>query len=87
MIIFTGKILIMEYIADRITIDDNICNGRPTIRGTRISVQTILDFLYVGDSSQDILDQYPTLEPDDINASLKFAVDLMSRNYSIKQGS
>jgi uncharacterized protein (DUF433 family) len=77
----------MEYIADRITIDDNICNGRPTIRGTRISVQTILDFLSAGDSSQDILDQYPTLEPDDINASLKFAADLMNRNYSIRQGS
>ena len=74
----------MEYIADRITIDDNICNGRPTIRGTRISVQTILDYLSAGDSAQDILDQYPTLEPDDINASLKFAADLMKRNYSIK---
>ena len=74
----------MEYIAERITIDDNICNWRPTIRGTRISVQTILDFLSAGDSSQDILDQYPTLEPDDINASLKFAADLMNRNYSIK---
>ena len=84
MIIFTGKFWIMEYIADRITIDDNICNGRPTIRGTRISVQTILDFLSAGDSPQDILDQYPTLEPDDINASLKFAADLMNRNYSIK---
>ncbi len=61
----------MEYIADRITIDDNICNGRPTIRGTRISVQTILDYLSAGDSSQDILDQYPSLEPDDIKACLK----------------
>ena len=74
----------MEYISDRITIDDNICNGRPTLRGTRIGVQTILDFLSAGDSSQDILDQYPTLEPDDINASLKFAADLMNRNCSIK---
>ena len=74
----------MQYIADRITIDDDICNGRPTIRGTRISVQTILDFLSAGDSSQDILDQYPSLEPDDITASLKFAADLMNRNYSIE---
>jgi uncharacterized protein (DUF433 family) len=74
----------MELIAERITIDDDICNGRPTIRGTRISVQTILEFLSAGDSSQDILDQYLTLEPDDINASLKFAADLMNRNYSIR---
>ena len=76
----------MKYIAERITIDDDICNGRPTIRGTRISVQTILEFLSAGDSSQDILDQYPTLAPGDITASLKFAADLMSKNYSIRQG-
>ncbi|GAH52443.1 unnamed protein product, partial [marine sediment metagenome] len=74
----------MEYIADRITIDDNICNGRPTIRGTRITVQTILDFLSAGDSAKDILKQYPSLEADDIKASIKFAADLMNRNYSIK---
>lgn len=74
----------MEYIAERITIDDNICNGRPTIRGTRISVQTVLDFLSAGDSPKDILEQYPSLEPDDINACIKFAADLMNRNYSIK---
>lgn len=74
----------MEYIFDRITIDDTICNGRPTIRGTRISVQTILDFLSAGDSSKDILEQYPSLEPEDIKACMKFAADLMSRNYSIK---
>ena len=69
MIHFTEKYWIMEYIADRITIEDDICNGRPTIRGTRISVQTILDYLSAGDSSQDILDQYPSLEPDDITTS------------------
>lgn len=74
----------MEYIAERITIDDNICNGRPTIRETRITVQTILDFLSAGDSTKDILSQYPSLEPDDIKASIKFAADLMNRNYSIK---
>lgn len=74
----------MEYIADKITIDDNICNGRPTVRGTRITVQTILDFLSAGDSEKDILNQYPSLESDDIKACLKFAADLMNRNYSIK---
>ncbi len=74
----------MEYIAERITIDDNICNGRPTIRGTRITVQTILDFLSAGDSPEDILQQYPSLESDDIKASIRFAADLMNRNYSIK---
>jgi uncharacterized protein (DUF433 family) len=74
----------MEYITDRITIDDNICNGRPTIRGTRISVQTVLDYLSAGDSEKEILDQYPSLESDDIKACIKFAADLMNRNYTIK---
>jgi uncharacterized protein (DUF433 family) len=75
----------MEYIGERITIDDNICNGRPVILGTRITVQTILDFLSAGDSAEDILKQYPALKPDDINASIKFAADLMNRNYTIRK--
>ena len=74
----------MEYIIDRITIDDSICNGKPTIRDTRITVQTILDFLSAGDSEKEILKQYPSLESSDIRACIKFAADLMNRNFSIK---
>jgi uncharacterized protein (DUF433 family) len=62
----------MEYITDRITIDDNLCNGKPTIRGKRITVQTILKFLSAGESNEEILKQYPSLEPDDIKACLEF---------------
>ncbi|RIH62953.1 DUF433 domain-containing protein [Mariniphaga sediminis] len=74
----------MEYISDRITIDEKICNGKPTIRGSRITVQTLLEFLSAGDSPDDILKQYPSLELEDIQASLKFAASLLGRNYSIK---
>ena len=74
----------MEYITDRITLDDNICNGRPAIRSTRITVQTILDFLSAGDTEKEILEQYPSLESEDIKACIKFAADLMNRNFSIK---
>jgi uncharacterized protein (DUF433 family) len=66
----------MEYITDRITIDDQICGGKPTIRGKRISVQTILEFLSAGESAEVILEQYPSLEMEDITACLKFASDL-----------
>ena len=52
----------MRYIADRITIDDQICNGKPTVRGKRIAVQTILEFLSAGEDFQEILHQYPSLE-------------------------
>ena len=74
----------MDYLIDRITIDSNICNGKPTIRGKRITVQTILEFLSAGDTREDILKQYPTLEPEDIDACLKFATELMGHQYSVK---
>ena len=74
----------MEYITDRITIDDTLCNGKPTIRGKRITVQTILEFLSAGESPEEILRQFPSLEPEDIKDCLEFAAELMNRNYSIK---
>lgn len=74
----------MEYLTDRITVDSEVCNGKPTIRGKRISVQTILEFLSAGDSAEEILHQYPTLEPEDIAACLKFAAQLMNHQFSIK---
>jgi uncharacterized protein (DUF433 family) len=45
----------LRYIADRITVDENLCNGKPTIRGKRITVQTVLEFLGAGESSEEIL--------------------------------
>lgn len=75
----------METIADRITIDDRICNGKPTIRNKRITVNTILGFLSFGDSREEILLQYPSLENEDIDACLKFASELMNRNFTIKE--
>jgi uncharacterized protein (DUF433 family) len=74
----------MENIFDRITIDEKICNGKPTIRGKRITVQTILEYLSSGDTPEEILKQYPTLETEDITACLKFATELMNKNYVIK---
>jgi uncharacterized protein (DUF433 family) len=75
----------MEYIADRITIDDKLCNGKPTIRGLRITVQTVLEFLGAGETKEEVLKQYPSLEIEDIDACLKFASALMNRNYTIKK--
>lgn len=74
----------MEYISDRITVNSAVCDGKPTIRGKRISVQTILEFLCAGDSNEEILRQYPSLEAEDISACLKFAAQLMNHQYSIK---
>lgn len=55
---------------DRITLDPDLCNGRPTIRGKRITVQTILEFLSAGESREEILRQYPSLEAEDIDTCL-----------------
>jgi uncharacterized protein (DUF433 family) len=74
----------MKTITDRITIDKDICNGKPTIRGKRITVQTVLEFLGAGETVDEILYQYPSLEKEDIAACLQFASSLMDRNYVIK---
>jgi uncharacterized protein (DUF433 family) len=74
----------MEHIAERITIDADLCNGKPTIRGTRLTVNTILEFLSAGETREELLYQYPGLENEDIDACLKFASDLMKRNFTIK---
>jgi len=70
---------------ERISIDPLICNGKPIVRGKRITVQTILGYLASGDSKEEILKQYPTLEPEDIDAVLKFAAAMMDAKYEIKQ--
>jgi uncharacterized protein (DUF433 family) len=69
---------------DRITIDAALCNGKPTIRGKRITVQTVLEFLSAGESRDEILRQYPSLEAEDVDACLAFAAELMGHNYVIK---
>ncbi len=69
---------------DRITIDPDICNGKPTIRGKRITVQTILEFLAAGDTTEEILRQYPSLEKEDIKAVLEFAARIMENKFSIQ---
>lgn len=60
-------------LADRITIDPEICHGKPTIRGLRYPVETILELLSSGMTNDEILADYEDLEPEDILAVLDFA--------------
>ena len=69
--------------SDRITVSPDICNGKPVIRGTRITVQTVLEFLAAGDSIQDLLEEYPALKRDDVQACLDYASKLMANHYSV----
>ncbi len=63
---------------DRIHIDPNICNGRPVVRGTRITVQTVLEFIGAGDSIEDLLEEYQSLTREDVLACLRFSSRLMA---------
>jgi uncharacterized protein (DUF433 family) len=57
----------------RITVDSNVRSGKPCIKGTRITVYDILEYLAGGMSEDDILRDFPDLARDDIRASLAFA--------------
>ncbi len=70
---------------NRITIDPDVCNGKPVLRGKRITVQTILEFLSAGDSREDILKQYPSLKNEDIDAALAFASHLTGHDFTLKK--
>jgi uncharacterized protein (DUF433 family) len=57
----------------RITVDANMCGGRPCIRGLRVRVKDVLEMLASGMTTADILQDFPYLEADDISASLEYA--------------
>jgi uncharacterized protein (DUF433 family) len=61
---------------DRISIDPQVCFGKPCIKGTRIWVSLILDFLAGGETEQQILAAYPQLRPEDIRAALAYAAEV-----------
>lgn len=57
----------------RVTIDKDVCGGRPTVRGLRMRVQDILELLAAGAPRSEILEDYPYLEDGDITAALEYA--------------
>jgi uncharacterized protein (DUF433 family) len=65
----------------RIVIDPNICFGKACIRGTRIWVSLILDFLASGMTNEDILAEYPQLENEDIQAALAYGAEMARERY------
>ena len=61
---------------DRIVIDPNVCFGKPCIKGTRIWVSLILDFLASGETAEQILEAYPQLMEDDIRAAIAYGAEV-----------
>ena len=58
---------------DRITVRADVFGGKPIIRNMRIAVEHVLGMLAAGDTAETILREYPELEPEDIQACLRFA--------------
>jgi uncharacterized protein (DUF433 family) len=58
---------------DRIIRDPAICGGEPVFKGTRVTLRTVLASLAAGDSATDILSDFPSLKPEDIQAAISFA--------------
>ena len=66
----------MNSVLERISIDPDVCFGRPCVKGTRIWVSLILDFLASGESETDIIKAYPQLAAEDVRACIAYGAEL-----------
>ena len=69
--------------SERVVVNPDLCNGKPVVRGTRITAQTVLEFLAAGDSVEEVLEEYPSLTREDVQACLDYASKLMANHYSV----
>jgi uncharacterized protein (DUF433 family) len=73
----------MEEIADRIVIDPDVMVGKPVIKGTRIPVYLLVEFVANGMTEKEILKEYPQLKKEDIKAALLYASKCIEREVTI----
>jgi len=71
----------MNPLLQRISIDPGVCFGKPCIRGTRIWVSPILDFLANGMSIEEILREYPQLTEEDVRAAIAYGAEMARERY------
>jgi uncharacterized protein (DUF433 family) len=69
----------MQDLLNRFTFNKDVLCGKPLIRGLRISVEMILELLAKGATEEEILQDYPQLEPDDLRAALLYAHHMVAR--------
>lgn len=77
----------MNPLLSRISADPDICFGKPCIRGTRIWVSLLLDFLAAGASMEEILGDYPQLTRDDILAAIAYGAEMSRERFVDLPGS
>jgi uncharacterized protein (DUF433 family) len=68
-----------QNLLNRITFNPKVLAGKPIIRGLRISVAMILELLAKGATTEEVLEDYPELEPEDIQAALFYAYQLVDK--------
>ncbi len=66
---------------ERISVDPNVCFGKPCIRGTRLWVSLILDFLASGTTIRELLAEYPQLAEEDIRAAIAYGAEMARERY------
>ncbi len=71
----------MNPLLDRIAVDPAVCGGQPCIKGTRIWVSLILDFLAEGMSELDLLAEYPQLGHDDVLAAIAYGAEVTRERF------
>jgi len=71
----------MDSLLERISINPSVCFGKPCIRGTRIWVSLILDFLASGTSMEELLEEYPQLTTEDILAAIAYGAEMARERY------
>jgi len=71
----------MNQLLERISVDPQICFGRPCIKGTRIWVSLVLGFLSAGNSIEDISEHYPQLKHEDVLACIAYGAAMSAENY------
>lgn len=74
-----------EQLLERITVDPAICHGKPCIRGHRIWVSLVVDLLADGMTVEQVIEQYPGLESDDVRACMAYAAE-MTRERIVVSG-
>jgi uncharacterized protein (DUF433 family) len=77
----------MNEILSRIAVDPQVCFGKPCIRGTRIWVSLLLDFLASGATIEEILEDYPQLKREDILAAIAYGAEMSRERYVDLPGS
>ncbi len=77
----------MNDLLNRISVNPQVCGGKPCVRGTRIWVSLLLDFLASGSSMEEILGEYPQLTRDDLLAAIAYGAEMSRERFVDLPGS